>query len=347
MVKKMNGIMKKVVVLMMMISVLLGSLPSFGGPLVQAAASDVIWNDETGIPDRALYQMILKALGKTPDSTFTEEEAQKVERLSQDIVSFWEDDRDRKEEDQVVSLQGIEKLTNLRSFATGRSKITDLKPLEHLKNLTGLSLRYCFSLTSIEGIRNCTQLARLELPSTVTDISPIGGMTELTSFVIIDSDISTLPDMTKLTKLVSEDTHLERNNLTKTELTTKLPKQLVEDKVWLGQMVDLQKNNVKKLKKTLKVTSPKKMTKITSKTKKIVGKAGKNLGVELYYRSGRPGGEKMIKSVKADKNGVFKMKNLNLKKYKKKKLILESYYFDHCFQDDPYLMKKVTFKLKK
>ncbi len=41
------------------------------------------------------------------------------------------------------------------------------------------------------------------------------------------------------------------------------------------------------------------------------------------------------------------MKNLNLKKYKKKKLILESYYFDHCFQDDPYLMKKVTFKLKK
>ena len=171
-------------------------------------------------------------------------------------------------------------------------------------------------------------------------------MTELTSFVIIDSDISTLPDLTKLTKLVSKDTHLERNNLTKAELTTKLPKQLVDDKVWLGQMVDLQKNNLKKLKKTLKVTSPKKMTKITSKTKKIVGKAGKNLRVELYYRSGRSR-EKLIKSVKADKNGVFTMKNLNLKKYKKKKLILESYYFDHCFMDDPYLMKQVTFKLKK
>ena len=345
MVKKMNGIMKKVVVLMMVVSVLLGILPSFGGPLVQAAASDVIWNDETGIPDKALYQEILKALGKTPVSTFTEEEAQKVERLSPDI--FTEGDQDRKEEEQIVSLQGIEKLTNLRYFRPGRNKITDLKPLEGLKNLTELDLGYCFSLTSIEGIRNCTQLTRLELPSTVTDISPIGGMTELTGFYIMNANISTLPDLTRHTKLTRQYTCLTGNNLTKTELTTKLPKQLVEDKVWLGQMVDLQKNNVKKLKKTLKVTSPKKMTKITSKTKKIVGKAGKNLGVELYYRSGRPGGEKMIKSVKADKNGVFKMKNLNLKKYKKKKLILESYYFDHCFQDDPYLMKKVTFKLKK
>lgn len=343
---KVKGMMKNVVVLMMVVSLLLGSLPSFGGSFVKAAGSDVIRNDETGIPDKALYQMILKALDKTPDSTFTEEEAQKVEWLSQELNSFWPDDRDRKEEDQVVSLQGIEKLTNLRAFATGRSKITDLKPLEHLKNLTGLSLRYCFSLTSIEGIRNCTQLIALDLPSTLTDISPVEGMTELTSFVIIDSDISTLPDLTKLTKLVSKDTHLERNNLTKAELTTKLPKQLVDDKVWFGQMVDLQKNNLKKLKKTLKVTSPKKMTKITSKTKKIVGKAGKNLGVELYYRSGRSR-EKLIKSVKADKNGVFTMKNLNLKKYKKKKLILESYYFDHCFQDDPYLMKKVTFKVKK
>lgn len=347
MVKNVNGIMKKAVVFMTVVSVLLGSLPLFGNSFVKAAGADVIRNDETGIPDRALYQMILKALGKTPDSTFTEEDAQKVERLSQDIVSFWEDDRDRKEEDQVVSLQGIEKLTNLRSFAPGRNKITDLKPLEGLKNLMGLNLGYCFSLTSIEGLRNCTQLTSLRLPSTVTDLSPIGGMTELTDFCITDANISTLPDLTRHTKLTSKYTHLERNNLTKTELTTKLPKQLVEDNVWLGQMIDLQKSNVKKLKKTLKVTSPKKVAKITSKTKKIVGKAGKNLGVELYYRSGRPGGEKLIKSVKADKNGVFKMKNLNLKKYKKKKLILESYYFDHCFQDDPYLMKQVTFKLKK
>ena len=70
----------------MVFSVLLGSLPSFRG-LVKAAGPDVIRNDETGIPDKNLYQLILKGLGKAPGSTFTEEEAQKVEVLSQDILT--------------------------------------------------------------------------------------------------------------------------------------------------------------------------------------------------------------------------------------------------------------------
>lgn len=81
----MNKRTKRTVAFMIVFSLLLGSLPSFRDFYVKAADSDVIRNDETGIPDKALYQMILKALGKTPDSSFTEEEAQKVEELSQDI----------------------------------------------------------------------------------------------------------------------------------------------------------------------------------------------------------------------------------------------------------------------
>ena len=124
------------------------------------------------------------------------------------------------------------------------------------------------------------------LPDTVMDLSPVGGMTGLGSLVAENANISTLPDLTRHTLLSGRDTYLQGNNLTKAELTTKLPQQLAEDKAWLKQTIDLQKYNVKKI---MKVTSPKKVAKITSRTKMFKGKA--------------------------DKNGVFKMKNLNLKKY--------------------------------
>ncbi len=335
----MKEMIKRAVAFMMVLLILLGSLPSYRDLFVSAAGSDVIRNDETGIPDKALYQVILKALGKKPDSTFTEEEAQKVSWLSQDINTSG--DLDRKEEEKIVSLQGIEKLTNLTVFMPGRNNITDLKPLGSLEKLNSLNLRYSSCITSIEGLRNLTQLEGLTLPNTVTDLSPIEGMTKLTSLEASNANISILPDLTKHTELMGHHTYLQGNNLTKAELISRLPKQLVEDKKWLKQTIDLQKYNVKKI---LKLTSPKKVTKITSKTKKIVGKADKNLEVRLYYLTSK--GRQRIKKVKADKNGVFKMKNLNLKKYKKKKLILGSYYINNYYQEE-WEMKTYTFKLKK
>lgn len=68
---------------MLAVLVLLGNLPSFEGSFVKAAGSDIIRNDETGIPDRNLYQLILSTLGKAPGDTFTEEEAQNIKMLSQ------------------------------------------------------------------------------------------------------------------------------------------------------------------------------------------------------------------------------------------------------------------------
>lgn len=332
----MKGRIKRAVAFMIVVSVLLGSLPLSRGLFVEAADSDIIRNDETGIPDKNLYQLILKTLGKTPDSTFTEEEAQKVERIYDDLSHD-----SRKEEEKIGSLQGIEKLTNLRSISLGENNITDVNPLGNLKNLTGINLRYS-RVTSIEGLRNLTQMVSLYLPETVTDLSPIEGMTELWYLTASNANISTLPDMTKLTNLAGHDTYLQGNNLTKTELTTKLPKQLVEDEGWLKQTIDLQKYNIKNI---FKVTSPKKVTKITSKTKKIVGKADKNMWVELYDLSRKK--DKVIKKVKVNKNGVFTMKNLKLKKYKKKNLILKSYYKNDYYEGEHWEMKSFTFKLKK
>lgn len=340
----MNKGIKRAVIFMMVFTALVAGLTSFRGFFVKAADTDVIRNDKTGIPDQALYQMILKELGKTPDSTFTEAETQSVRAIQQDV--FYEDDSDRKEEDQVVSLQGIEKLTNLIKLELGRNKITDLKPLENLTKLTILNLKYSYCITSIEGLRSLTQLEYLTLPPTVTDLSPIAGMKGLIDLRVA-AGIRALPDLTGHSKLTGFGTHLERNNLTKKELTKKLPKQLVADKAWLKQTIDLQEYNVKKMVKTLKLTSPKKMTKITSSTKTITGKVGKNMWVRLCRpHSSHTNGSFKGSGVWSSKNGVFKFKKLNLKKYKKKKLWLELYYKNSYYKSDV-LIKTFAFTLKK
>uniref|UniRef100_UPI00374F30E5 hypothetical protein n=1 Tax=uncultured Robinsoniella sp. TaxID=904190 RepID=UPI00374F30E5 len=45
-----------------------------------AAKSKIIPNNKTGIPDKVLYQTILKKLGKR--KSFTEEDAAKIKRLN-------------------------------------------------------------------------------------------------------------------------------------------------------------------------------------------------------------------------------------------------------------------------
>lgn len=338
----MNQIIKKTVVFVLAVSVLLSGLPLFRVSFVKAAGSDVIQNDETGIPDQNLYQLILSTLGKAPNGTFTEEETRNVKMLGQGRNS--PDDMERKEEEQVASLQGMEKLTNLSYFSLGRNKVTDLKPLENLKNLTTLNLQFSYCLTSIEELRNLTQMENLGLPNKVTDISAVQGMTKLSGLSAMNADISTLPDLIGHTELTGHDTYLQGNRLTKKELTKKLPKQLAEDKKWMKQTIDLQAYNIKK---RLKVTSPKKVAKITCKTKKIVGKADKPLWVGLYCDNSLVNKEnKLIREVKVGKNGIFKMKKLNLTKYKKAQLILKSYY-KNSYYGEEWERKTITFKLRK
>ena len=65
------------------------------------SASDVIENDNSGIPDQELYQSILEELGKKPNQTFTKQEAEKIQVLT---AVFRE----------VKSLKGIKYLKNLK-----------------------------------------------------------------------------------------------------------------------------------------------------------------------------------------------------------------------------------------
>ena len=46
------------------------------------ASEDIIPNDETGVPDKVLYQSILAALEKKDNETFTRQEAAAVDWVS-------------------------------------------------------------------------------------------------------------------------------------------------------------------------------------------------------------------------------------------------------------------------
>ena len=47
-------------------------------PAASVSASETIGNNAKGIPDRGLYQEILKKLGKKPKQKFTKQEAEQI-----------------------------------------------------------------------------------------------------------------------------------------------------------------------------------------------------------------------------------------------------------------------------
>ena len=51
-------------------------------PVYGVFAAEVIKNNKKGIPDKGLYQSILKELGKKPKEKFTKGEAAKIKSLS-------------------------------------------------------------------------------------------------------------------------------------------------------------------------------------------------------------------------------------------------------------------------
>lgn len=87
-----------------------------------AAPTDVIENNESGIPDKTLYWNILKVLGKQSTDTFTEQEASSVEEL--EIVDY--------KKIPMESLKGIGYLTNLETL-----RIKDQRQLSSLEGLDG------------------------------------------------------------------------------------------------------------------------------------------------------------------------------------------------------------------
>ena len=383
-------------------------------PMIQthAAPTDVIENNESGIPDKVLYQNILKVLGKQSTDTFTEQEASSVEEL--EIVDYkkiptnletlkiqdqWQlssleglDGRLKKldalnvsysgitsikevanlpslvyltfDGDKIRSLDGIQGLKNLRYLMVYDNCLTSLKGIESVVNLEEF-YAYGNQLTSLKGIENLTKLKKLEVgknrlknlkgiekltnleelgvsENRLTDIKEIKNLKKLERIYAFCNKIKTLPNLKQFSKLKYIFCDFSDNLLSEKELAAKLPKRFLtggkNKKAWLSDQKEFQK-----LKRTIKLVNPKKKTEISVKTKEISGYAFPEAYVELKnLKTG-----KTTKCVKADKNGYFKLKKLNLKKWGGAKVQVNLYKYSKEQKRNVQVVCNTVLKVKK
>ena len=104
----------------------------------------------------------------------------------------------------IVSLVGIQNLTNLTFVRLRFNSITDISALSGLTGLTRLGLSNN-SITDISALSGLTSLTRLGLSNnSITDISALSGLTSLTRLFLSNNtitDISALSGLTSLTNL--------------------------------------------------------------------------------------------------------------------------------------------------
>jgi len=189
-------------------------LPPDWAPAAPLPDDAIILNDETGIPDVALYIAVLRAIDRerarhferTGEGTFTAGEAASVTRItirpggtSGELDGFLERDPEHKSLDWQPprNLRGIEHLRNLEEFRLtlemefgqpgGLDSLNELRRLEHLPRLRtfsfGDSLSLCYTidnLRDLRSMRNLTQLTRLNIfADGLTSLDGIQGLTNL------------------------------------------------------------------------------------------------------------------------------------------------------------------------
>lgn len=371
-------------------------------PMIQthAAPTDVIENNESGIPDKTLYWNILKVLGKQSTDTFTEQEASSVEEL--EIVDYKKIPMESlkgigyltnletlriKDQRQLSSLEGLDgRLTKLDALEVSYSGITSIKEVANLPSLVYLTfdgdkirsldgiqglknLRYlmvydnCLTslkgiesvvnleefyaygnqLTSLKGIEKLTNLEELGVSENrLTDIKEIKNLKKLERIYAFCNKIKTLPNLKQFSKLSYVFTDFSDNLLSEKELAAKLPKRFLtggkNKKAWLADQKEFQK-----LKRTIKLANPKKKNEISVKTKEISGYAFPEAYVELKnLKTG-----KTTKCVKADKNGYFKLKKLNLKKWGGAKVQVNLYKYSKEQKRNVQVVCNTVLKVKK
>lgn len=93
----------------------------------------------------------------------------------------------------IVSLKGLEKLTNLERLWLTSTGVQDIQYLSELRNLKSLGL-FGADISSIEPLRGLTNLEYLNLRynARLMDIGPIAGMTNLKQLFITNTNVSNI-----------------------------------------------------------------------------------------------------------------------------------------------------------
>lgn len=161
--------------------------------------SEIIRNDETGIPDRLLYRMLLEKCDSNDDQLLSVNELQEV-------TCLYSNDKG------IANLKGIEHLVNLNYLELTNERITDTEPLKNLHDLKYLKIENS-SVNDLSGLSNLTNLTELYLGK--NNISDISALKDLTNLEILElqenniSDISFLSNMSLLSEL-----KLNKNKIT-------------------------------------------------------------------------------------------------------------------------------------
>ncbi|MHA9737532.1 leucine-rich repeat domain-containing protein [Robinsoniella peoriensis] len=292
---------------------------------VMAAKSITIPNNNSGIPDKVLYQTILRKVGKS--KSFTENDVAKIKKL--DASKYGK-------KDKIKSLKGIGKLKNLTELNVSHNKLKTLSGVEKLTKLTSLSA-YNNLLVNISAIKNLINLEYLYVfNNKISTLKDINNLTSLKSLDVQLNRIKKLPNLNKYPNL--DEVEFKYNKISTKELNKKLPKKWDRKSSWYKSTTQLQN-----LVKSITFVNPSSYKKINKNTKIIAGITNKNSKIVLRDPSGNK-----IADVKSNSRGKFTFKNLNLIQWVDKRLTLEAYVVDSFYNDDneSYTLKEINFTVQ-
>lgn len=114
-------------------------------------------------------------------------------------------------EKQIVDLEPLTSLTNLKSLDLGENKIVDLNPLASLTNLTALNLIEN-EIVDLKPLTALTNLKSINLSKNeIVDLNPLTNLTNLTGLALSMNKIVDLKPLANLTNLTI--LHLSKNEI--------------------------------------------------------------------------------------------------------------------------------------
>ncbi|EHT9625519.1 leucine-rich repeat domain-containing protein [Listeria monocytogenes] len=159
-------------------------------------------------PDATLAEEIRYTLGKSSiDDIVTQAELDIIGRLQITGLS-------------LLSLSGMENLTNLGFLDLANNQISDISPLSNLTNLRILWIANN-QISDISPLSNLTNLSSLDLANNqISDISPLSNLTNLDNLYLANNQISDISSLANLTNLRYLD--LDNNQISDISLLSNL-----------------------------------------------------------------------------------------------------------------------------
>lgn len=197
-----------VVLSLLMVVGLFSSIP------VSAASDDgIIYNDDTGIPDPVLYNYLISEYDANGDGLLQEAEVDSITSLN--ISNYNEDGTNA-----IESLNGLNKLKNLKVLTADNNKLKDLNGIQGLElKRIYVSNNLLVDISAVKGMENCLQILNVKY-----------------------NILSKLPDLKKFNNLtmlqfINSSTDFSYNKLSRKEISSKLPAQLSD---WFNFWADYQ-----------------------------------------------------------------------------------------------------------